>query len=229
MNLNQLIQFQKETEVEDYSRYNSWKYCYKVFGDRTRHNDTDYLALHLGFYLASWGMYRGSAGLLQKDYKIHIEAVDIILSYTNLRCDDKNEVSEKDISEIITLRNELRAYYGKHKYLNGREEVKNISPTDTLISKIMLGTLGCVPAFDRLFIDGAKLEEESFVSFSDTNIDKLFICVEANKPELIAIQTKITAETDAGHLPIFKIIDMYLWKLGYDREVELAKENKLKK
>jgi hypothetical protein len=61
MKLDQLINFQKITEAEDYSRYNSWKYCYEVFGDKTKHRDIDYLALHLGFYLASWGMYRGSA------------------------------------------------------------------------------------------------------------------------------------------------------------------------
>jgi hypothetical protein len=56
------IKFKGETEAEDYSRYNSWKYCYEVLGDTTKHNDTDYLVLNLGFYLASWGMYRGSAG-----------------------------------------------------------------------------------------------------------------------------------------------------------------------
>lgn len=37
--------------------------------------DYDYLALHLSFYLASWGMYRGSSMLLSTDYKIHIPIV----------------------------------------------------------------------------------------------------------------------------------------------------------
>ena len=41
----------------------------------------DFLSLHLGFYLASWGMMRGSTELLDKDYKIHIPAVKVILKY----------------------------------------------------------------------------------------------------------------------------------------------------
>lgn len=32
----------------------------------------DYLSLQLAFYLASWGMYRGSSFLLQKYYRVHI-------------------------------------------------------------------------------------------------------------------------------------------------------------
>ncbi len=43
----------------------------------------DMLALHLGFYLASWGMYRGSSFLLQKDYKVHVPIVKIIINNEN--------------------------------------------------------------------------------------------------------------------------------------------------
>ena len=56
-------------------RYCSWEHCYKVFHDaRVKRQggelpDYDYLSLHLAFYLASWGMYRGSSFLLQQDYK----------------------------------------------------------------------------------------------------------------------------------------------------------------
>ena len=57
-------------------RYLSWEHCYEAFGNPN--NSIDYLALHLAFYLASWGMYRGSTELLQKDYKIHIPVVEYI-------------------------------------------------------------------------------------------------------------------------------------------------------
>ena len=39
----------------------------------------DYLSLHLAFYLASWGMYRGSSFLLQKDYKVLVPIVEEVL------------------------------------------------------------------------------------------------------------------------------------------------------
>ena len=49
-------------------RFKSWEYCYTAFGNL---DSVDYLSLHLAFYLASWGMYRGSCGILWKDYTIH--------------------------------------------------------------------------------------------------------------------------------------------------------------
>ena len=52
-------------------RYMSWEHCYSAFQQPPSPNDTDYLSLQLAFYLASWGMVRGSTGLLWKDYKIH--------------------------------------------------------------------------------------------------------------------------------------------------------------
>ncbi|WP_298536796.1 hypothetical protein [uncultured Algibacter sp.] len=62
---------------KQFGRYNSWNHCYKAFGNPKLDNNT--LSLNLAFYLASWGMYRGSSGLLQKDYKIHIGVVKKIM------------------------------------------------------------------------------------------------------------------------------------------------------
>lgn len=30
----------------------------------------------------------------------------------------------------------------------------HVSPTDTLVTKVLLGTLGCIPAYDTFFING---------------------------------------------------------------------------
>ena len=100
---------------DENNRYQSWKHCYEAFGDITK--DNDYLALHLGFYLASWGMYRGSTGLLQKDYKIHIGAVKIVKEYhKDLRCSQNLEVSINNIYAIINLKEELFNHYNQYKY-----------------------------------------------------------------------------------------------------------------
>ena len=63
-------------------RFKSWEYCYTAFGNL---DSVDYLSLHLAFYLASWGMYRGSCGIFWKDYKIHIKTIDTIRNFYNLR------------------------------------------------------------------------------------------------------------------------------------------------
>jgi len=58
-------------------RYRSWEVCREQFEIK---NQSDSHALHLAFYLASWGMYRGSSGLLQKNHRIHTFPVKILLS-----------------------------------------------------------------------------------------------------------------------------------------------------
>ena len=73
-----------------YQRYNSWNHCYEAF---VTLKDEKLLSLHLGFYLASWGMYRGSSKLLNRDYLVHVEAVKIIKKYAHLRCTKEHEVS----------------------------------------------------------------------------------------------------------------------------------------
>lgn len=57
----------------DYPRLKAWEFLYEYIWDESRplwadliseeHIDTT--ALHIGFYLANWGMFRGSSGLLQ--------------------------------------------------------------------------------------------------------------------------------------------------------------------
>lgn len=66
--------FYHEAKRDENGRYRSWEHCYSNFYHaRGKDNaDLDYLSLQLAFYLASWGMYRGSSFLLQKDYKVHI-------------------------------------------------------------------------------------------------------------------------------------------------------------
>jgi len=67
-------------------RYHSYDLCFNTFKiflkkDMCSDADYDYMALHLGMYLASWGMYRGSSKLLtDKSYQVHIGAVKILLN-----------------------------------------------------------------------------------------------------------------------------------------------------
>ena len=66
------------SDVPDH-RYKSWEHCYfffkKLRNKELSERDIELAQLHLAFYLASWGMYRGSSFLLQKDYTVY-EAKD---------------------------------------------------------------------------------------------------------------------------------------------------------
>ena len=80
---------------DENDRLRSWEHCYSHFMEaRQQANpDIDYLSLQLAFYLASWGMYRGSSFLLQKDYRIHIPVVRELLQpkydpLAGIECDE---------------------------------------------------------------------------------------------------------------------------------------------
>jgi len=56
-------------------RYTSFDYCYNYFysffednqqSQLQRDENLEFSCLHLGFYLASWGMFRGSSPLLDR-------------------------------------------------------------------------------------------------------------------------------------------------------------------
>lgn len=172
-------------------RYLSWEYCYQAFGNPD--NSIDYLTLHLAFYLASWGMYRGSGTLLHKDYKIHTEIVNYVKPLA-LKRD-----SIKQLEEIEEIMNKITKIYGE----NG------IKASITLQTKVLLGVLGYLPAFDRFFIDGWKLKN----SGSRPTATAVFEFAASHTEEIEECQKMIGRNI---LYPPMKIVDMYFWQLGYD-------------
>lgn len=193
-------------------RYLSWEHCYNAFGNCKL--DADTLALHLGFYLASWGMYRGSTHLLQRDYKIHIPTVEIIKEFKDLRCERNAEITETDIPRILEV---------KDKIFN---DYQGFKPTDTLITKIILGTLGCVPALDRYFIIGAKSQNISGYTLNEKIMNQIFTFIHDKEKEIEKAQNKLKVR--GLYYSKMKIVDMYFWQLGYRIEKE-KEENRKKK
>ena len=83
----------------------------------------------------------------------------------------------------------------------------------------MLGTLGCVPAYDRYFIDGLKEKKMEHTGFNEESLNELFKFLEKNKIEIDEAQKLIKTKTER-HYPLMKILDMYFWQIGYDKEVK---------
>ena len=175
-------------------RFKSWEHCFMAFSDFN--NDIDYLTLQLAFYLASWGMYRGSSELLQKDYLIHEPVVEIVRSNGELR---KEKVTYEDIESINEIIEKIKKEY----------KVANVSRT--LVSKILLGTLGCIPALDRFFCDGWKICEET-KGFS-INLQNIISFADKHKIEIEECRNCIKSNVI---YPPMKIVDMYFWQIGYD-------------
>lgn len=213
--------FYKTLQNDPNGRYRSWEYCYKRFHDAREDLNPDYdmLCLNLAFYLASWGMYRGSSFLLQKDYKVHLPVVQELLKndYNQLFGIECFRIKEREIQKLITRLYTLISNY----YETIRASVKSLDIkselSGTLITKILMGTLGCVPAYDRYFINGIKNLEVSTGSFSITSLKKLADFYELNSQKLEVARKRLLVN-DLDY-PQMKLLDMGFWQIGLELEV----------
>jgi hypothetical protein len=202
----------------DHDRDRSWEHCYRYFhhaDSKEIKADRDHAALQLGFYLASWGMYRGSAFLLQYAYTVHLGVVDCLLE-PRLSPLWNPEIGGSD-KDIILVPLILEACDGIRSAYHPFGEA-----TDTLVTKILLGTIGCFPAWDTYFHNG--LRHSGFRPPSRMNStfvqDVLHFC-RNNLHEFHAEQARIE-QTSGMRYPLMKLLDMYFHQIGL--ELEAAKQ-----
>lgn len=223
--INAAQTFYDDARANGNGRSRSWEHCYRVFRDaRTDPSpDYDYLSLHLAFYLASWGMYRGSCFILQKDYKVHTPIVEEILKpeyncLFGLACAD---VRNSDVWEQLkNLSDFIAAHFQPIRdEVAGREVVSSVSPV--LITKILMGTLGCVPAYDRFFEEGAKYLGLEKKSYNKDSLLELADIYEAHNDRLE--EARRGMRTDDLIYPQMKLLDMGLWQVGFEKDAGDAK------
>lgn len=218
--LESSVKFYDTLKKDENGRYRSWEHCYSNFINArdNKNAELDYLSLQLAFYLASWGMYRGSSFLLQKDYKIHIPVVKELLKeeYDPLAGIDCVELKRKENQRLLE---NINAFLDEY-YSNIRDEVKNIKVrnqlSSTLITKILMGTLVCVPAYDRYFISGIKKQKVASGNYNMKSIIQLVDFYEKNIVELENIRKDMKVNGMA--YPQMKILDMAFWQIGLDSD-----------
>jgi len=146
----------------------SFDHCYSYFRGAFENNEQSELAskthiqrscLHLGFYLASWGMYRGSGELYRFSSAALSDVVSIVSgappAIWNL---DVEGYSADSISELLAYAEKLRRAFPS-------SSVKpRFRASDTLVTKTLLGVFGNTPAFDSYFKKGmgfTRFDEKS--------------------------------------------------------------------
>ncbi|MDD5430911.1 MAG: hypothetical protein PHP03_01680 [Candidatus Pacebacteria bacterium] len=201
-------------------RYLAWDYCYNAFSEamvRGKNNgekEINLLALNLYAYLGTYGMLRGSSALLQKNYKVCISVARELIN------SDNRELCGNDFCEssfnfdrywmrIFTLKYRLDFLL---KGLTGRK------PSDALLSKIMMGALGCVPAFDKYVLRGMRWLGFTNVCFDEKTIRAL-VKFYAENEELRQVLPKVNG-MDVPYPPM-KRVDMFFWMIG--KEIEEKK------
>lgn len=86
--------------------------------------------------------------------------------------------------------------------------------SDTSITKILMGTLGCVPAYDRYFVSGIRSQKIASGTYNIKSILQLVDFYEKNIEQLDSVQKNFNV-ADMLY-PQMKIFDMGFWQIGFD-------------
>jgi hypothetical protein len=94
--------------------------------------------------------------------------------------------------------------------------------TDTLATKVLLGTVGCLPACDRFFIDGFRKSGREYASpLNGLFVERVIQFCRDYSIELHREQARIRA-AGGMHYPLMKLADMYFWQIGYEAAARQA-------
>lgn len=203
-------------------RERSWDFCFNHFADHERPTEVMELScLHLGYYLASWGMLRGSSFLFRE---------------TNLR-------HYQDVIEVIQQHNPTMRGLDVESYRHTRGvEATNSAWKDlraallpaggrsiTLVSKVMMGVWGCLPSYDTFFLQTFRALSESreergaFVRASNHSMVMLADFYAEHANEIDALRhlhhtLDFTSGTPTNRLITrAKIIDIFGFQQAYSR------------
>jgi hypothetical protein len=201
-------------------RYSSFDYCYNYFytnDDLTK--DMEKSCFELAFYLSSWGMFRGSSFILQKSAKYFVQTIEYINSLENdLWKKDVNNYDDIFIERIIEI-------YIKLKEL----VVEGWSRSITLVTKMMLGIFGFVPAYDEYFCRSFRTltnRKCGFSSFNKESLKMIKCFFDSNEDSINKISNEtftydfITGNKTKIKYPKAKIIDMYGFSNGLLRNTK---------
>lgn len=208
--IEKIRKYYETTNDGKHTRYRSWEHCYRAFHEHRNSPDKlDFLCLHLAWYLASWGMLRNSF-LLERDYLVHKQAVSILTSgrFESLY---ENDYTSLTIPLSIEASKEIRSAYSEG------------SVTDTLTTKILLGVLGCTPAYDRYFKNAARKYKVCSGQWGERSLKSLWRYYEVHHEALEKLRYEIAL--DELSYPPMKIMDMCLWQIGFDEEINNKETN----
>jgi hypothetical protein len=207
------------TFIKPEHRYSSFDYCYNYFytkNDLTK--DMEKSCFELAFYLASWGMFRGSSFLLQKSSRCFVRTIEYINSLEKdlwkIDVNNYDDIIIDNLIEIYSKIKELIIEGGSNRSL-------------TLVTKMMLGIFGFIPAYDEYFCQSfRKITKEKccFRTFNKNSLKIIKKFYDCNKNSINKLSSKthtydfVTAKKTEIKYPKAKIIDMYGFTLSFNKE-----------
>lgn len=196
-------------------RFASFDYCYRYFrcssGDEIV-RDIEKSCLCLGFYLASWGMFRGKSSLLQRSAAHYEQCVRYIAEQPK---------SVWDVDVCIASPEEMQMLRRIYNEIRDRITAPNASHL-ILVTKVMLGVFGSVPAFDRYFSDAFRsiVPSAGFRTFGEKSLRHIQEFYTTNRAEIDKAASAYqvlafnSSSSPALTYPRAKIVDMYGFQVG---------------
>ncbi|MDO4223351.1 MAG: hypothetical protein Q4D05_04895 [Acinetobacter sp.] len=214
--------FHNEAADDAWHRYRSWETCYSQFkaARQAEHKDYKQLSIALGFYLASWGMYRGSAFLLDCNEQVHEAVVKIVLEPKYdalLDLDCETFLQSKHIQMLLQeLSERLRQHYDEIRRSVEQRNQKKPAKADVssvLITKVLLGVLACVPAYDRFFKNAIVGTGISTAVYNTASLKKLAKFYMNHREQLEMARLQLQYAQGQAY-PQMKFLDMGFFKMG---------------
>ena len=217
-NLNFEVNVEEFKEQRNcYHRYASFDFCYSYFY-QNKGKLKDLLqesCSQLWSYLSSWGMLRGSSELLQKSYKCLEPLIKHFDSQKTLWDIDVDKYNNDNINKIINEYNAIKDIL--------TEQLAPTSPTKTLVTKIMLGVYGIVPAYDTYFTETFReyfTPKCSFRSFNKVSLQCIAEFYKEHKSEIDNIKINVINFNGNDTKMLYskaKIIDMFGFEYGINK------------
>ncbi|WP_156907423.1 hypothetical protein [Thalassobaculum salexigens] len=192
--------------------------------DRSRYPD-DYANLRLAVYLAAFGMYRGSGFLRRGTHAIHQRAWSVLdrESLAELQdCDFQTAFNKA--GQISDLVGKLTTAYEPLKSRSRSAVKEGIKPAadqcdgsplspeqdalKTLTTKVVLGTVVCLPAYDAYACFAVRKLGIGPPKTDVSGLERLFGFALEHQREFEA------AAKEVGNPPLIRVLDMYLWRIG---------------
>lgn len=191
----------------------SYDFCYLYFQrnkGKLGGKNMECSCMHLWSYLASWGMLRGSSALLQCSPAVLKELIKYLdlISTSAIWSADVNTYDSNTKQLIIDVYNKIASIL--------KNNTQNV-PSVTLVTKIMLGVFGCVPAFDTFFTKTFRVLYDDFRSVRDTELSDIMDFYIKHKAiiDKMAIPVIDFGENPTSyHYKKAKLIDMFGFMVG---------------
>lgn len=207
------------------ARYQAWEWCYlrfrsisevyEQYEEDEQRKFLDELTLQLGFFMANCEMRRTSFTVMRDsgDTLRFIVRVLLRTAYDPLR-----KLDPRDAAQVAYAKDCIFKKDGLY------DIIRETGFDDTVITRSLFGTFGCMPAFDRYMKaglnwyrkngsvpEGVRLTQK----VSEENYLALCRIAAANYDELMSLDLQCGKQS----FPIMKLLDLYFWEIGYELDL----------